>query len=146
MAKRECGLCREAEKQPKDIAVFFLKDINPHKPNRWLALPRSHAHSFYAMPPAERLVFWTATIAKARELFGDRWGLAVNGDPSRTQCHAHAHIGQLAEDVETPNFTLLDGPAGIPFPNDGSGFWVHPMGNKLHVHLGDEITETVLLR
>jgi hypothetical protein len=41
MAKRECGLCREAEKQPQDTPVFFLKDINPNKPNRWLALPRA---------------------------------------------------------------------------------------------------------
>ena len=44
MAKRECGLCREAEKQPQDTPVFFLKDINPNKPHRWLALPRVHTH------------------------------------------------------------------------------------------------------
>src|SRR5690348_6447177 len=36
MAARECGLCKEAEKQPADGAVFFLKDSNPRKPNRWL--------------------------------------------------------------------------------------------------------------
>jgi hypothetical protein len=146
MAKRECGLCREAEKQPPDPPVFFLKDINPRKPNRWLALPRAHVHLFTEMSPAQRLVFWTAVIQKARELFGDKWGLAYNGDVSRTQCHAHVHIGRLLDEVETRNFVVVDGPADIPIPRDGSGFWIHPEGNKLHVHLGEEITETVLLR
>ena len=56
MAKHECGLCREAEKLPQDPSVFFLKDINPRKPNRWLALPRAHTHAFADMTPAQRLV------------------------------------------------------------------------------------------
>jgi diadenosine tetraphosphate (Ap4A) HIT family hydrolase len=146
MAKRECGLCREAEKQPRDIPVFFLKDINPHKPHRWLALPRAHTHSFAQMTPQQRLVFWTATIRKARELFGDQWGLAFNGDASRTQCHIHVHIGKLLDGVETPNFFVVDGPAEIPVVGDGSGFWIHPVGGKLHVHLGEQTTETVLMR
>jgi CDP-diacylglycerol pyrophosphatase len=146
MAKRECGLCREAEKQPPDGAVFFLKDINPRKPNRWLALPRAHIHSFAEMTPEQRTAFWTAAIRKATELFGDRWGLAYNGDASRTQCHAHVHIGKLLDDVETQNFVEVDGPADIPIARDGSGFWIHPNGSRLHVHLGEEITETVLLR
>ena len=42
MAARECSLCREAEKQPAEPGVFFLKDVNPRKPNRWLALLRQH--------------------------------------------------------------------------------------------------------
>ena len=146
MAKRECGLCREAEKQPQDTAVFFLKDINPCKPNRWLALPRLHTHSFAEMTAEQRLIFWTDTIRKASELFVDKWGLAYNGDVSRTQCHMHVHIGKLLDEVETQNFVAVDGPADIPFPRDGSGFWIHPEGGKLHVHLGEEITETVLLR
>jgi hypothetical protein len=41
---------------------------------------------------------------------------------------------------------LVDGPAHIPAPADDSGVWVHPLGRKLHVHLGEQITETVLLR
>ena len=146
MAKRECGLCREAEKQPLDSPVFFLEDINPRKPNRWLALPRAHTHAFADMTPAQRLVFWTAAIAKAKELFGDQWGLAVNGDQSRTQCHAHVHIGKLLENVETEDGVLVNGPADIPVSRDGSGFWIHPRGDKLHVHLDEEITENGLPR
>src|SRR5579862_5140385 len=35
LSARQCALCREAEKQPQETPVFFLKDINPTKPNRW---------------------------------------------------------------------------------------------------------------
>jgi hypothetical protein len=32
-------------------------------------------------------------------------------------------------------------------PKDGTGLWVHPVqGGKLHVHLNEQICETVLLR
>ena len=53
---RQCGLCREAEKQPAGIKVFFLKDANPTKPNRLLILPRKHypgPHSLAEMSPEE---------------------------------------------------------------------------------------------
>ena len=146
MAAKECALCREAEKQPADVAVFFLKDINPRKPNRWLALPRAHVHELWNMSPAARLVLWNATIEKAKSLWGDQWGLAVNGDERRTQCHAHIHIGKLMPDAETPNFVVVDGPADIPIPTDGTGFWVHPVAGKLHVHSGEQVTEFVLMR
>jgi diadenosine tetraphosphate (Ap4A) HIT family hydrolase len=149
MTARECGLCREAEKHPTETDVFFLKDINPRKPNRWLALPRRHGpsnHPLSEMTPKERAAFWAAAIGKARELWGDEWGLAINGDGSRTQCHAHLHIGKLLKGVETDNFVAVSSPAQIPVPQDGSGLWVHPVGNKLHVHLNEQITETVLLR
>jgi hypothetical protein len=149
MAERECGLCREAEKQDSSAPVFFLKDINPRKPNRWLALPRRHGpgiHSIAEMAPAERTALWTAAISKARELWGEQWGLAVNGDRSRTQCHAHIHIGKFLEGAETQEFIVVAGPAEIPTPKDGSGLWVHPAGGKLHVHVNEQITETVLLR
>jgi CDP-diacylglycerol pyrophosphatase len=149
MAVRECGLCREAEKQPAEPAIFILKDINPRKPNRWLALPRYHSEGaapLSAMTPAQRTALWTAAIAKARELFGDRWGIAMNGDAMRTQCHTHVHIGKLLDGVEIDNFVVVDGPSAIPVPQDGSGLWIHPAGGKLHVHLGEQITETVLLR
>jgi diadenosine tetraphosphate (Ap4A) HIT family hydrolase len=146
MAKRECGLCREAEKQPLDTAVFFLKDINPNKPNRWLALPRVHVHALADLSPAQRLALWTGAIAKARDLWGDQWGLAFNADSRRSQCHIHIHIGKLLEDEETPDFILVDSPADIPVPRDGGGIWIHPAGGKLHVHLGDEAPETLLMR
>ena len=146
MAARECGLCREAEKQAADAAVFFVKDINPLKPNRWLALPRAHTHSLANMAPEARQALFNAAIEKAKSLWGDDWGLAVNGDERRTQCHVHVHIGKLLEDAETPNFVVVDAPAGIPIPTDGSGFWIHPVVGKLHVHSGEQATEFVLMR
>jgi diadenosine tetraphosphate (Ap4A) HIT family hydrolase len=146
MVARECGLCREAENQPADVAVFFLKDINPRKPNRWLALPRAHVHSLAAMTPATRHELWSAAIEKARSLWGAEWGLAVNGDERRTQCHAHIHIGKLLDGVENADFVQIDGPAKIVIPTDGTGFWVHQVGTKLHVHPGEQVTEFVLMR
>lgn len=146
MAKRECGLCREAEKQPSDTAVFFVKDINPNKPDRWLALPRSHHHTFAELTPAERLALWSGAIQKARELWGDQWGLAVNSDSRRSQCHMHVHIGKLLADSETPDFVLADGPADIPVPENGGGIWIHPFGGKLHVHLAEDAPELLLMR
>jgi len=146
MAKRECGLCREAEKQPPATQIFFLQDINPNKPHRWLALPRAHAHVLADMTPAQRLALWNAAIAKAQETWGDQWGLAANADIRRTQCHVHVHIGKLLEGVETPDFVLVDGPADIPVPHQGGGIWIHPVGGKLHVHLGEDAPETLLMR
>src|SRR5262245_15948637 len=149
LAARECGLCREAEKQPSQVPIFFLKDINPRKPNRWLVLPRLHsggAHPLADLSAKQRLELWTAAIDKGKSLFGDQWGLAVNGNESRTQCHAHIHVGKLLEGVETTNFVLVKGPGEIPVISDGGGFWIHPDGNGLHVNTGEEITETVLVR
>jgi hypothetical protein len=146
---RECALCREAEKQPLDPPVFFLKDTNPRKPNRLLVLPRFHGKGQDAladMTPQQRLLLWGAAIEKAKSLWGDEWGLAVNGEMARTQCHAHIHIGKLLRGIETARFVEVAGPAQIPVPEGGTGLWVHPEGSKLHVHLAEQITETVLLR
>jgi hypothetical protein len=147
---RECSLTREAVAQPATPPVFFLRDINPAKPNRWLALPRAvrkDMTSLAAMTPDERLQLWTEAIRKARELWGDQWGLAMNGDEVRTQCQPHVHIGKLRDDVEgDANAILVDGPEKIPVPRDGGGLWVHPRNGKLHVHLGMQLAEPVLLR
>lgn len=149
MNARDCGLCRETERQPAGPAFFFLKDNNPRKPHRWLALPRFHGkgpHSLSEMTKAERTAFWTAAMEKAKSLFGEQWGLAVNGDRVRTQCHAHIHIGRLIHGVERDNFVVVRGPDRIPVPAGGGGLWVHPVNGKLHVHLGEQITETVLFK
>lgn len=146
MAARECSLCREAENQPPEPSIFFLKDNNPRKPNRWLALPRAHTHALGEMSAADRLAFWNAAIEKARALWGDQWGLAMNGDERRTQCHTHIHIGKLLDNVETSSAVVVDDASLIPVPKDGSGFWVHPAGQKLHVHAGEQVTEFVLMR
>ncbi len=148
MQARQCGLCREAEVQPVDTNIFFLKDTNPRKPNRWLVLPRSHGtanHELHDMTPAERTALWTAAIAKAKSVWGEEWGLAYNGIKVRTQCHAHIHIGKLLKGIETDHFIVVNKPSQIPAPA-GEGIWVHPSGSRLHVHLGEQATETVLLR
>lgn len=149
MQARECSLCREAEKHPPEPPFFYLKDNNPRKPNRWLVLLRRHGkegHPLDEMSHKERTMLWTAAIAKAKELWGEEWGVAYNGDEVRTQCHAHIHIGKLLKYVERPNPIVVSHPSQIPKPK-GRGIWVHPVGkNKLHVHAGENICETVLLR
>jgi diadenosine tetraphosphate (Ap4A) HIT family hydrolase len=148
MEVRQCSLCREAERHSSNEPVFFLKDINPRKPNRWLALPRPHGeanHHLHDMSAADRAQLWAAAIEKGRELWKDEWGLAYNGEKVRTQCHTHIHIGKLLHGIETDKFIVVSKPSQIPAP-PGEGIWIHPEGDKLHVHLGEQTTETVLLR
>ena len=148
MTARQCSLCREAEKQPPDVAVFFLKDINPRKPNRWLALPRAHGgglHHLHDMPLASRTALWTAAIDKAKSLWGEDWGVAYNGEKVRTQCHMHVHIGKLMPHIENDQFIVISKPSQIPAP-EGEGLWIHPAGKKMHVHTGEQTTETTLMR
>jgi len=60
--------------------------------------------------------------------------------------HAHIHIGKLLESVETDkDFVVVNTPSEIPnIP--GEGMWIHPVENKLHVHLHVLRAELVLLR
>ena len=146
---RECSLCGEAEKHPSHPAVFFVKDNNPRKPNRTLALPREHApanHKLVDLPEPVRRELWKAAIEKAKSLWGDEWGVAYNGIRVRTQCHAHIHLGKLLPGVEMDDFKVVNSAEEIPSPPDDGGIWVHPVDGKLHVHTGEQITETVLLR
>ena len=145
---RQCSLTKVTEEQPANILVFFLPDANPKKPNRLLALPREQAvgmQRFANLSHETQLALWTQTIAKAKEKWGDRWGIAYNGDNVRTQCHVHIHIGRLIDGVEAGEFLLVDGPAQIPVPGK-DGYWIHPVNGKLHVHTGEQVTENVLLR
>ncbi len=150
MQEVNCSLCREAEKQPAGTGVFFLKDASPTKPNRTLALPRKHtggAHSLNDLPAADRTELWVVAMAKAKELWGDQWGLAYNGEERRTQCHAHVHIGKLIDDAETGHdFVVVNSASEIQVPTDGSGLWIHAVDGKIHVHAGAQVNETVLVR
>jgi diadenosine tetraphosphate (Ap4A) HIT family hydrolase len=143
---RQCSLCREAEKQPETATVFLLKDANPTKPNRWLALPRGHDRPIDTLPPELRAQLWSAAVAKAKSLFGDEWAVAYNSPTVQTQCHVHVHIGKLIPGVETDQFIAVTKIEDIPIPAKGEGIWIHPQGNLFHVHTGEQITETVLLR
>jgi diadenosine tetraphosphate (Ap4A) HIT family hydrolase len=145
---RQCSLTKVTAEQPPDIRVFFLPDANPKKPNRLLALPREQSPGMQRiadLTAETRLELWTKAIEKAKEKWGDRWGIAYNGDNVRTQCHVHIHIGRLIEGVEAGEFLVVDGPAQIPTPG-ADGYWIHPVNGKLHVHTGEQICETVLLR
>jgi diadenosine tetraphosphate (Ap4A) HIT family hydrolase len=143
---RQCSLCREAEKQPADVGAFVLKDINPTKPGRWLTLLRAHDRSLDTVPAETRAKLWSTAIAKAKALFGDDYGIAYNAPSVQTQCHVHVHIGKLIQGVETTNFITVTKIEDIPIPAPGEGIWIHPQGNLFHVHSGEQITETVLLR
>ena len=149
LAVRECSLCKAAEAQPDGPAFFLLRDANPNKPNRWLALPRFHGRNpqdLSDMTAEQRSAYWAFTIAKARELWGDGWGLAINSLERRTQCHAHIHIGKLREGLETDSFTVVEGPEMITLALEGDGLLVHPARGKLHVHTGDPAAELLLER
>src|SRR5580704_16535984 len=143
---RQCGLCREAEKQSPSVKVFFLKDANASKPNRWLALPSSHQRSIELLSGDQRADLLAAAVQKAKELFGDEWAIAYNAPSVQPQCHVHLHIGKLIPGVETEQFFTATKIEDIPVPPPGEGFWIHPQGNLFHVHSGEQITETVLER
>jgi diadenosine tetraphosphate (Ap4A) HIT family hydrolase len=148
LTQRFCSLSNEAERQPGAPDHFFLKDINPRKPNRTLALPRRHGLGRYRLDDltaAERTALWTAAIGKARELWGDDFAVAYNGDKVRTQCHIHIHIGKLNTAARLENYIEVRTPAEIPAPN-GSGIWIYSVNGKLRVHTGEQITETALIR
>lgn len=148
MAARQCGLCKEAEAQPASAKIFFLRDTSPRKPNRVLALPRTHSaghHELHDLSAADRTALWTAAIDKSKDLWGPEWGVAVNGLQVRTQCHMHIHIGKLLKGVEEGKFVVVSKPSQIP-SRPGEGLWIHPSGKRMHVHVGEQTTETVLLR
>ena len=147
---RGCNLCRIAETHEADAnPAFLLKDNDPLKPNRWLALPHGvydGANPLARMSASERLALWTVAIEKGRELWGDGWGVAMNSDLRRQQCHAHVHIGKLLDGQETSDGFYIDGPAQLPAIADGTGLWFHPSGDRLHVHPNGQATEYVLMK
>ena len=143
---RQCSLCREAEKQPPETRVFILKDVNPTKPGRWLALPRIHDRAIGQVPAELRAELFAAAIKQAKSQFGDEWAVAYNAPKVQTQCHVHLHVGKLIQGVETEQFITATKIEDIPVPPPGEGFWIHPQGNLFHVHQGEQITETVLIR
>jgi diadenosine tetraphosphate (Ap4A) HIT family hydrolase len=146
---RGCSLCVEAAKHPATERIILVKDNDPTKPNRWLVLPRAvydGANPLAKMSAAERLELWNAAVARGKELWGDQWAVAMNGDIARRQCHAHVHVGRLLEGEEKDNGSYADSVADLPAISDGTGLWFHPAGKRLHVHTGEQITETVLMR
>lgn len=148
MKARECSLCGEAEKHPDTAPFFTLKDVNPRKPNRWLALPRAHTpgpHALHLLPKETRAQFWRYAIEQATERFGEDWGLAYNGQLMRTQCHMHLHIGRWIKAADTDKFKLVKRVEDFPAPSD-SGIFVRPVKGGFLVLTGEQIMETALVR
>lgn len=149
MKKRECSLCREAEVQPAGVEFFVVRDINPRKPNRWLIMPKAHmpgSHPLHLMPKHDRDRLWSFAIAEAKKHFGeDEWGVAYNGDKVRTQCHMHVHAGKYIAAAENSSFKLVRRLEQFPAPSEG-GILIHPVKSGFHVHTGEDIMETALVR
>ena len=150
LSVRACSLTNEAFKQPESVEFFFLKDANPRKANRTLALPRRivarEVHELRHLSAKERNQLWREAINKAKELWGDNWGVAYNGVKVRTQCHLHIHIGKLLKGVDSGTAVYVNRLEDIPVPKDGTGLWIHPVGKRYKVHLNEQICETVLQR
>jgi len=148
--ERQCSLCSLAAKEPAGALVFFVQDSNPRKEHRWLALPHDYSPGTFQklsdLSSTVRLALWKGAIEKAKSMFGDQWGVAYNGDHVRTQCLVHLHIGKLIEGVEFGDFSVVGSPEEIPMPPEGVGMWVHEVDGKLHVHMGEQVTENVLER
>jgi diadenosine tetraphosphate (Ap4A) HIT family hydrolase len=124
----------------KSDPFFLLKDIDPGKPNRWLVLPRDHPsrglQTLAALPPEERRALAAFAVAEAERLFPARWGIAVNGDDERTQCHLHVHLSPLRSGAACSNGGRIESDPRAVFDRIGPGgeVWVHPEGGRYHVH------------
>ena len=147
MRERVCSLCRTAEQATDEI--YFLKDINPRKPNRYLALPKAHDHGFQStthLTKDLRAELWAGAIQRAEELYPGRWGVAQNSHFFRTQCHAHIHIGPLSPEVVDEGGTLYATVEDIPDVGPAQGIWLHPKDGRYCVHLDRDLAEIVLVR
>ena len=62
---RACSLCVEAAKHPPTEHVILLRDNDPAKPNRWLAVPRAAydgSNPLARMSEAERIELWNTCL------------------------------------------------------------------------------------
>ena len=146
MPGRECSLTLVTMGQGLASPVFFIKDSNPDKSHRLLAIPHALHHTLDDMTASDRTAYWTAAIAKAHELWGDDWAIAINSLARRSQCQLHAHIGKLLATVDRTGGTLVARAEEIPVPPNGDSIWIHPEGGKFRVHIGDSAPEVGLMR
>ena len=147
MDSRVCSLCGTAEQATDE--VYFLKDINPHKPNRYLALPKAHGAGYQSTADLSaelRTKLWQKAADRAEELYPGRWGIAQNSHFFRTQCHAHLHIGPLSPEVEDSEGTHYRKFEDIPNVGPEQGIWLHPKQDGYCVHLDRDLAEIVLVR
>ena len=140
-------LPRGREAAGRSVRVF----LEGHQSAKAESLAGPAAHARRRIAPlaryelSSRTALWTAAIDKAKSMWGENWGVAYNGEKVRTQCHTHVHIGRLMPHIENDKFIVISNPSQIPAP-PGEGLWIHPAGKKMHVHLGEQTTETTLMR
>ncbi|MDE0102777.1 MAG: hypothetical protein OXN89_10390 [Bryobacterales bacterium] len=147
MRERVCSLCGTAERAQS--RVYFLKDINPHKPSRHLALPKAHDAGFQStahLPPDLRSDLWRGAAERAEQLYPGAWGVAQNSHYFRTQCHAHLHIGPLSPEVDDTGGQLYYRFEDFPNVGPERGVWMHPKQAGYCVHLDRDLAEIVLVR
>ena len=147
LGSRVCSLCETAERESEEI--YFLRDINPLKPSRYLALPKSHGSGFQSTADLSgemRARLWRRAAERAEQLYPGHWGLAQNSHFFRTQCHAHIHIGPLSPEVDDIGGTLVATTEELPNVGPEQGVWLHPRNGMLCVHLDRDLAEIVLVR
>ncbi len=147
LGSRVCSLCQTAETESEEI--YFLRDINPLKPSRYLALPKPHGSGFQSTADLSeelRAKLWSRAAERAEELYPGRWGLAQNSHFFRTQCHAHIHIGPLSPEVDDIGGTLVATAEEVPNVGPEQGIWMHPRKAMFCVHLDRDLAEIVLVR
>ena len=147
LGNRVCSLCKTAEKESDEI--YFLRDINPLKPNRYLALPKPHDSGFQStadLSDEMRAKLWSHAAERAEELYPGHWGLAQNSHFFRTQCHAHIHIGPLSPEVDDIGGMLVATAGELPNIGPEQGLWLHPRNGVFCVHLDRDLAEIVLVR
>jgi len=98
------------------------------------------------MDPAARTRLWKRAIEEAQARFPyGAWGVAYNAETVRTQCHLHVHVGRFIPAAENSHFRLVRRVEDFPAPSEG-GILIHPVGRLYHVHTGEDIMETALVR
>ena len=139
----------EAEKHPKDVEFFVLKDVNPRKPNRWAGAAEGARRR--AAPHSPTAGGRPAAAVEVRRPGGEREISArngrspTNGSEVRTQCHLHIHVGRFIRAAENSKFRIVKRPEDFPGP-ELTGVWIHPVPGGYHVHEDEQIMETALVR
>jgi len=106
---RASALCREAEAQPAEPPIFFLKDNNPRKPNRWLGRVG-------------------VSINNAREHFASAAGrYDTNGNPTPTVAEPLVDGGQFAP-VSSPSSGSGNIYINAKWQLNANGTYVAPLG------------------
>jgi hypothetical protein len=141
--------------------AVVIRDANPTKSRRFLALPLSEAHPessgmqmFRDLPDAQQEALIRTALAAAESLPASAGpvGIAQNGpegDNRRTQCHIHVHIGRLDPGKDPEDQRLAHAPVEFRLQGQwlekirgrlSDGWLIHPAGKgRYHFHAIDPV-------